>query len=110
MIRQALPVHDAVELGKYLHVWDNKARSPNERMPNPALILGRTSGAPLDVNELMETLDEDTVSILRWQVEMWNELGTVETQVQLDSMEYGILRGIILPRRMARGCHSRRQR
>ena len=98
---QLLPGDDAVELGKYLHVWENRPHAPGERMPNPALILGRTSGAVLESNQLMETLDEDTVSALRWQVEMWNEVGTVQNQVKLDAMEYGILRGVVLPRRTA---------
>lgn len=73
-------------------------------MPNPALILGRTSGAALETKELMETLDEDTVNALRWQVEMWNEVGTVQKQVKLDALEYGILRGVVLPRRSALRC------
>jgi hypothetical protein len=57
--------------------------------------LGRTSGAELDVNELVTTLDENTANALKWQVEMWHEVGSIQDRARLDATEYGILRGIV---------------
>lgn len=88
---------DAVELGKYFQTWEKLRKDNAGQMPNPALTLGRSGGAELNVMELVPVLDAETEKALRWQVEMWHEVGSVQQKVRLDATEYGILRGVILP-------------
>ena len=45
----------------------------------------------------MPTLDAETENALRWQVDMWHEVGALMDTAMLDATEYGILRGVVLP-------------
>ena len=41
--------------------------------------------------------DQDTEQALRWQVNLWSELGSLMDVAHMDAVEFGLLRGIVLP-------------
>ena len=85
---------DAVELQEYLETQRSSDMDP---IPNPAIALGVSSGALLNVDDLETHLDKQAEQVLRWQVDMWKEVGQLQGDTQLDPVEYGFLRAIVLP-------------
>lgn len=70
---------DAVELAEFLERWDGRGTVTDvDSMPNPALALGVSSGVPLNPNEIVTHLDGTTERALRWQVDMWREVGFIQ--------------------------------
>ena len=88
---------DAVELQEYLEKWETRRKSDKDPLPNPAIAMGVSSGALLNVNDLLPHLDEHAEQVLRWQVDMWKEVGQLQSEMTLDPVEYGFLRAIVLP-------------
>lgn len=80
---------DLDELDARLHAFE---ASGAERMPNPA-----AAAVVLPDNvELAETLDPETVEMLRWQVLFAKERRAMQ-RTTLDTEEKGILMGVVLP-------------
>ena len=88
---------DATQLDQYLEEWTLRRTGPEDPLPNPALVMGISSGVDVKRDDLLPHLDADTERALRWQVDMWKEIGQLPNNTSLDPVEYGFLRSIVLP-------------
>ena len=93
---------NAVDLDAFFRDWESRRTSAADPMPNPALVLKRAGGAALDADALVPTLDADTESALRWQVQMWREVGELHEHATLNTTEQCFLQRIVLPAIMKR--------